>query len=271
MLKKIFKTIFIFMLILGITIPSNAAVSVSDNSAFITKAEALAVAQSLSERIIVLENTMDNKIDNLITAYLERNGVWNPQEQTLVSESYYVIRTTTKTGTNVEVLLEKECVKDTTKSGIFSCQLRYRGTNHISSGLNYCRMGYAGTISSGGFYSNMGFDLMAYFYEDNTEDHLTHTDANYLTYSDLRYSVLIGSAFGQAKVSNSPTTFIACMNMPTTDMIRPVTFFVQKGSTVWWRIISAYRLTGANSTEAVSSSSGGGDNMSIKLVDAIIN
>ena len=39
MLKKIFKTILVLSLCVGLTLPTNAAVSVSDGSAFVTKAE----------------------------------------------------------------------------------------------------------------------------------------------------------------------------------------------------------------------------------------
>ena len=36
MLKKVYKTILILTITLGLTIPTNAAVSVSDGSAFVT-------------------------------------------------------------------------------------------------------------------------------------------------------------------------------------------------------------------------------------------
>ena len=36
MISKIFKTILIFTIVVGISLPTNAAVSVSDGSAFVT-------------------------------------------------------------------------------------------------------------------------------------------------------------------------------------------------------------------------------------------
>ena len=77
MLKKIFKTIFIMSLCVGISLPTNAAVSVSDGSAFVTKAEFAADLNNLSNRMAQLENSLDAKIDSLVSSYLTRNGIWN--------------------------------------------------------------------------------------------------------------------------------------------------------------------------------------------------
>ena len=77
MLKKIFKTIFIISLCVGLTLPTNAAVSVSDGSAFVTKAEFAADLNNLSNRMAQLENSLDAKIDSLVSSYLTRNGIWN--------------------------------------------------------------------------------------------------------------------------------------------------------------------------------------------------
>ena len=83
MLKKIFKTIFIMSLCVGISLPTNAAVSVSDGSAFVTKAEFAADLNNLSNRMAQLENSLDAKIDSLVSSYLTRNGIWNGAKQTL--------------------------------------------------------------------------------------------------------------------------------------------------------------------------------------------
>ena len=83
MLKKIFKTIFIMSLCVGISLPTNAAVSVSDGSAFVTKAEFAADLNNLSNRMAQLENSLDAKIDSLVSSYLTRNGIWNGAKQNM--------------------------------------------------------------------------------------------------------------------------------------------------------------------------------------------
>ena len=83
MFRKIFKTILVLSLCLGISLPTNAAVSVSDGSAFVTKAEFAADLNNLSNRMAQLENSLDAKIDSLVSSYLTRNGIWNGANQEL--------------------------------------------------------------------------------------------------------------------------------------------------------------------------------------------
>ena len=90
MLKKIFKTILVLSLCVGISLPTNAAVSVSDGSAFVTKAEFAADLNNLSNRMAQLENSLDAKIDSLVSSYLTRNGIWNGAKQTLVQDSFVI-------------------------------------------------------------------------------------------------------------------------------------------------------------------------------------
>lgn len=284
MIKRVFKTIFIPSLCIGITIPSNAAVSVSDNSAFITRAEALAVAQSISERIIMLENTVDEKIDNLITAYLERNGVWGAQEQT--SQNTDVTTHTndvTLSGSNYvgeQVLFANKFIENTTKSGIFSANILYYGTDYggytgSSPNLNECRVGYTGnfTTSDTNWYSNVGFDLSCSIYEDNTDDKASHNSSDYINFSELKSTVLIGTAYGQRKVTSSISDYIACINLPAylNPMIRPVTFFVKKNSSLWWTMRSNYRFPNQSSASAVRAGGNAGANIHIYMRDTIIN
>ena len=83
MINKVFKTILVLTICLGLTIPANAAVSVSDGSAFVTKAEFAADLNNLSNRMAQLENSLDAKIDSLVSSYLTRNGIWNGAKQEL--------------------------------------------------------------------------------------------------------------------------------------------------------------------------------------------
>ncbi len=80
---KIFKLFISLFLILSISlINSIAAISVSDGSAFVTKAEFAADLNNLSNRMSSLENSLDAKIDSLVSSYLSRNGIWNGETQT---------------------------------------------------------------------------------------------------------------------------------------------------------------------------------------------
>ena len=89
MLRRMFKKILIISMCMGLTIPTNAAVSVSDGSAFVTKAEFSADLNNLSNRMAQLENSLDAKIDSLVSSYLTRNGIWNGATQEL--KNYYIV------------------------------------------------------------------------------------------------------------------------------------------------------------------------------------
>ena len=80
-----FKRFFACALILFITFPTTAAVSVSDGSAFVSKAEFAANLNNLNSRMSNLENSLDAKIDSPVSSYLSRNGIWNGEKQTLTS------------------------------------------------------------------------------------------------------------------------------------------------------------------------------------------
>ena len=92
MINRIFKTILVLSICIGISLPTNAAVSVSDGSAFVTKAEFAADLNNLSNRMAQLENSLDAKIDSLVSSYLTRNGIWNGAKQDIADDlhSYYV-------------------------------------------------------------------------------------------------------------------------------------------------------------------------------------
>ena len=93
MINKVFKTILILSLCLGITLPANAAgVDVSDGAAFITKSELSYSLNNLSARMTALENSLDSKIDALVSSYLTRNGIWNGSKQTLTTASGVTFR-----------------------------------------------------------------------------------------------------------------------------------------------------------------------------------
>ena len=82
MFGKIIKRIIIICV--AISLPIHAAVSVSDGSAFVTKAEFTADLNNLSNRMAQLENSLDAKIDSLVSSYLTRNGIWNGSMQDIL-------------------------------------------------------------------------------------------------------------------------------------------------------------------------------------------
>ena len=85
-MKKIIelsKKILLFALIIVFPINSFAAVSVSDGSAFVSKSEFSSTINNISNRMAIMENTLDAKIDSLVSSYLSRNGIWNGDKQTL--------------------------------------------------------------------------------------------------------------------------------------------------------------------------------------------
>ena len=85
MINKLFKKLIVLGLCIAISIPTNAAVSVSDGSAFVTKVEFNADLDNLNNRMAYLENSLDSKIDNLVSSYLTRNGIWNGEKQQVLN------------------------------------------------------------------------------------------------------------------------------------------------------------------------------------------
>ena len=148
MLKKIFKTIFIMSICVGISIPTNAAVSVSDGSAFVTKAEFAADLNNLSNRMAQLENSLDAKIDSLVSSYLTRNGIWNGSKQQ--TNDYATVYSTLYTQFKVAImtlagrndngsqdstdLIQWTVISQTTKTGLLD--LTILSETGFSMGLN---------------------------------------------------------------------------------------------------------------------------------------
>ena len=80
-LLKITKKFILFILMIVFPIQSYAAVSVSDGSAFVSKSEFASTINNISNRMSIMENTLDAKIDSLVSSYLSRNGIWNGDKQ----------------------------------------------------------------------------------------------------------------------------------------------------------------------------------------------
>ena len=88
MFSKFIKTLFVLILIFCVNMSSFAAISVADGSAFVTRAEFSSDISNLTNRISQMENSLDAKIDSLVSAYLTRNGIWNGAVQTKITTEY---------------------------------------------------------------------------------------------------------------------------------------------------------------------------------------
>ena len=101
MIYRLFKTIIILGICFSITFSSYAAVSVSDGSTFVTKSEFQADLSNISNRMAQVENSIDARIDSLVSAYLTRNGIWNGAKQTVLN-NLGTLSTTAETGRVLE-------------------------------------------------------------------------------------------------------------------------------------------------------------------------
>ena len=86
-LLELSKKFLLLILMILLPINSFAAVSVSDGSAFVSKSEFSSTINNISNRMSLIENTLDAKIDSLVSSYLSRNGIWNGDKQTLAQTS----------------------------------------------------------------------------------------------------------------------------------------------------------------------------------------
>ena len=136
---KIVKFFVVFNLILSISlINSVAAISVSDGSAFVTKAEFAADLNNLSNRMSTLENSLDAKIDSLVSSYLSRNGIWNGEKHEILSfkdeaiwsNSWAINQTSNEVIENKNISLTK-----ITKSGLLNLKFKLTGANNEANSV----------------------------------------------------------------------------------------------------------------------------------------
>lgn len=146
MMIKVFKTLLIFCLCFDQVFTINAAISVSDGSAFVTKAEFAADLNNLSSRMASLENNLDSKIDSLVSTYLSKNGIWNASKvdidrtKSKLNKSNFITSWTTNDNLTKEVWSKSALVQKTGmciatvhlqgyKDGVsgYRCYLRYSG------------------------------------------------------------------------------------------------------------------------------------------------
>ena len=230
MVKKIFKSLLIFSVVLSLTIPANAAVSVADGSAFVTKAEFSADLNNLSNRMAQLENSLDSKIDSLVSAYLTRNGIWNGSKQTLVTSQLSV------TGSNLQTALSK-------KGSYYSIPKNATNTTGFIGNYNLVadinKTGMMVIIVSATGYAQ----ATKYGAHNGTRN--VGTGNIYVTFnvgSDVRYTSSIGRLDSSAYSSGSSGGDY--LIYATTDLTTVAQFFVAKTEKLDWDIYSYFNSNG---------------------------
>ena len=245
MLKKIFKTILVLSICVGISLPTNAAVSVSDGSAFVTKAEFAADLNNLSNRMAQLENSLDAKIDSLVSSYLTRNGIWNGARQSLINNTIkYGLKskstksTTFKNYMNLETsgakLVAYDCyefvtvgnhdyltlIESVTKSGLLVISL-VDGTTIQSNQLLTLPYGATGF---NGAYMNWAYIVKLQYVVNNGG------------------SRSVVGALDQQYVGTSASLSLVCPKLSTNSIL----FFVSKGDAVETKLNEEIRTNGTN-------------------------
>ena len=252
MINNTIKTLLIISIILGLNISTNAAVSVSDGSAFVTKAEFSADLNNLSNRMAQLENSLDAKIDSLVSSYLTRNGIWNGSKQTLNTDSLEIqgSHLTAALGKRAKYYSLPKAVEKTGFDGSYTLVDSVDKTGMMS--VMVVAKGYAQATK----YSNT---------KDGTDN--VGTGNIYLCFnvgSDIKSTVSIGrldsSGYGYGGIYSSGDYLIYA----TTDLTTVTQFFITKGDKLMWDIISYWNANGTPTTDWGST---GTTNISIKSCD----
>ena len=236
--KKLFKTTLLFFVVFVMIFNSFAAISVSDGSAFVTKAEFSADLNNLSNRMSALENSIDAKIDSLVSSYLSRNGIWNGEKQTVTSTKYWDVLapdiSLSDDGHSAmsSILSSATFINTITKSGLLVGFIYYTDGNRSQLNRNTSRWGYRlNYLEPKYFKTDSGFVLYT-----NLSETIGSTDT-------VKYSAILGSGFSElyytlniGKTDSSSTLALTTASMgislPSTEITYPVSFFVQKGSAV---------------------------------------
>ena len=249
MFRILIKKILLVIICFAISFPSNAAISVSDGSAFVTKAEFSADLNNLSNRMAQLENSLDAKIDSLVSSYLTRNGIWNGSKQTLLTNSF-VFESPINYGAmgyepvNLSLDGAFHNLFRSTKSGLAFVDLYWKGTY----AGNYCFWGYRAVPINTSRNKNVSDDsifISLYFYDEND---------NILTALQLSNGKGAMQGFSTGNVNQS---FMICAPVPLTSVNLITQFFVSKDELYKVRF-RAFVLTGySDGTTAITPNSGG--------------
>ena len=274
MFKRIFKTIFILSLSLGVVTNTQAAVTVvSDGSAFITKAEFKSLVNEASGRIEALELHADTQINTLVESFLARNNIWHPQKQTLNTNTTMdlepcniTLSGNSATGT-VLIQSRRICIDEIKKSGMMVISLFYRAKNTSAAGKTY-RWGYMGKMTdTGNWTSDNGIELVVIFYEETKSGTTTYNSP------ERKYVCLIGAAQGAKREKGTGSSTIGhttAIGLSPIEVLIPAYFFVTKNSRVSWAAQESYKFALTSECVRVSESYNSGQNIYVRIQDPIV-
>ena len=258
MMKILFRTILTISLCIGVSITSNAAVSVSDGSAFVTNAEFRSNLNNLSNRMAQLENSMDAKIDSLVSSYITRNGIWNGAGQELSDsvKNNQEIRVAIKfqegnVGTKVQAVeqFKDRIVERTNKAGMVFGSFSY-GNHHNGVPNNWYYGVYNDNNNQPGWIWDQNLCVTLSFFETEVNDTL-QIDANQNpTNGNKKTVVEIGKALANY---NFPGNIPITMGIALPEWKKvPFMFFVEKDKTLWWRWLDELSTYGTTALKCTS-------------------
>ena len=254
MLKRIFKTIFILALCFG-TIESIYAalspVSVSEGSAFVTKAEFRALVNEASTRIETLELHSDRQISVVVDSFLERNNIWHPQKQTLTSNTEIelipadiTLSSNSASGTAI-ISDRKTCIEQVKKSGMMIISLYYKAKvdPDSSPASKAYRWGYIGNMTNNGNWtSDNGTELVIKFFEETRNGFDTKGNIRYNS-PQTKYTCLIGTTQGaKRKTGDSDTGYVCVIALSPEEVMIPAYFFESRNSRISWDAEQLYKF-----------------------------
>ena len=227
MLNKIFKTFFILSICFGVSISSNAAVSVSDGSAFMTKAELAADLNNLSNRMAQLENSLDAKIDSLVSNYPSKNGIWSGTKQLTNSNVDDILpANVTLSSGSAQIntsLASGTYINNINKSGMLVSKYSYRNKDGVNS--NSTRWGYSGLMKlTSNHCSDNGVIVSLYIYE------------NIGGMSTQKFSQIILNFCGKPSSAWNADYYNLYAALPANEVYGNVLFFVNKGSSITYEV-----------------------------------
>lgn len=230
-----YKKFIVLFVCISVTLPTNAAVSVSDGSAFVTKSEFNADVNNLQNRMAFLENSLDTKIDNLVSSYLTRNGIWNGEKQQVLNNLGHTC--STSGGQNL--------FQNITKSGLMLLPYYIKIDYEVGICLDYNPY----TTEEATYQRAMGSPL---FYAFNIVLDVSNSSSGEVLQSDNLFYALCG----EFDTGNSMSYAYKLHKSPS----NVFTFFVEKNSTIkytlstslnarldWWGLKSS-TVTGNEKT-----------------------
>ena len=267
-MKRTFRIILTISICLSICIPANAAVSVSDGSAFITNAEFNAGLNNLSNRMATLENSIDAKIDSLVSSYLTRNGIWNGEKQEISDDSideydFMPAFTLGNVGTKVQIYeqFKDKIVLQTSKTGMVFGTFSYG--NHHNGDPNNWYYGVANaTTAKPGWIWDCNFVVTLSFYETDTNVTLAFDANGNPTNGITKSTIEIGKSLGMRNFDSSGNLLLLALPLPEWNVV-PFTFFSEKGKTIWWRWLD--ELSTYNWSNLINMNAAEGYHMHLKL------